>query len=611
MYLLVLFFPLIGAVLTGCFGRKIGERGAGILTSSCLVFSLSYSFLIAIEVLFNSTTTYLKLWKWFDSGLFVVFFGFQFDGLVVIMLFVVFIVSTLVHIFSIAYMRGDPHVPRFMTYLSLFTFLMVLLVTSDNFLQLFIGWEGVGLCSYLLINFWLTRLEANRAAIKAMLVNRIGDIGLLLAMFLLRDLFGSLDFSTIFNSIFFSNQIFFICLFLFFGVMGKSAQLGLHTWLPDAMEGPTPVSALIHAATMVTAGVFLLIRASPLFDVVPLILIIISIVGVLTVFITGTIGLVQNDLKKIIAYSTCSQLGYMVVACGLSHYAISLFHLMNHAFFKALLFLSAGSLIHAVIDEQDIRKMGGLLSFLPLTYVFFLIGSFSLMGFPFLTGFYSKDLILEFAFGQFYLIFVYWLGCFSVLLTIIYSIRLIYLVFLSNINLKRANIFFFKEGEFLFLIPLGILTLGSVFWGYLSKEIIWSFQIDVFSILSLKIKIFPILFCFIGLFGTIFFFFFFFSNFWLSPSGDRIFCFSLYNFFGSAWQINFFFNFFFIKKIYKIGHLITNLTIDKGLLEVVGPRGVVQFFIFQTQKLSSLQSGLVFNYALVFFIGILFLIFAL
>ena len=237
MYLLVLFFPLIGAVLTGCFGRKIGERGAGILTSSCLVFSLSYSFLIAIEVLFNSTTTYLKLWKWFDSGLFVVFFGFQFDGLVVIMLFVVFIVSTLVHIFSIAYMRGDPHIPRFMTYLSLFTFLLVLLVTSDNFLQLFIGWEGVGLCSYLLINFWLTRLEANRAAIKAMLVNRIGDIGLLLAMFLLWDLFGSLDFSTIFNSIFFSNQIFFICLFLFFGVMGKSAQLGLHTWLPDAMEG--------------------------------------------------------------------------------------------------------------------------------------------------------------------------------------------------------------------------------------------------------------------------------------------------------------------------------------------------------------------------------------
>lgn len=363
---------------------------------------------------------------------------------------------------------------------------------------------------------------------------------------------------------------------------------------------------------MVTAGVFLLIRASPLFDVVPLILIIISIVGVLTVFIAGTIGLVQNDLKKIIAYSTCSQLGYMVVACGLSHYAISLFHLMNHAFFKALLFLSAGSLIHAVIDEQDIRKMGGLLSFLPLTYVFFLIGSFSLMGFPFLTGFYSKDLILEFAFGQFYLIFVYWLGCFSVLLTIIYSIRLIYLVFLSNINLKRANIFFLKEGEFLFLIPLGILTLGSVFWGYLSKEIIWSFQIDVFSILSLKIKIFPILFCFIGLLGTIFFFFFFSSQIFgypLQVIGSSVF--SLYNFFGSAWQINFFFNFFFIKKIYKIGHLITNLTIDKGLLEVVGPRGVVQFFIFQTQKLSSIQSGLVFNYALVFFLGILFLIFAL
>uniref|UniRef100_UPI0030FE406A NADH dehydrogenase subunit 5 n=1 Tax=Madrepora piresae TaxID=3134086 RepID=UPI0030FE406A len=598
MYLLVLFFPLIGAVITSCFGRKIGERGAGVLTSGCLIIGLSYSFLVGVEILFNSTVTYLKLWKWFDSGLFLVFFGLQFDCLVVVMLFVVFIVSTLVHIFSIAYMRGDPHIPRFMAYLSLFTFLMVLLVTSDNFLQLFIGWEGVGLCSYLLINFWLTRLEANRAAIKAMLINRIGDIGLLVAMFFVWNTFGSFDFSSLFNLVSFSNEIFFICLFLFFGVMGKSAQLGLHTWLPDAMEGPTPVSALIHAATMVTAGVFLLIRVSPLFDVVPLVLIFITIIGVLTVFVAGTIGLVQNDLKKIVAYSTCSQLGYMVVACGLSHYSIGLFHLMNHAFFKALLFLSAGSLIHAMVDEQDVRKMGGLLHFLPLTYIFFLIGSFSLMGLPFLTGFYSKDLILEFAFGQFYLIFVYWLGCFSVLLTAIYSIRLIYLSFLSNPTFKWAKIYSLKEGEGLLLIPLGILALGSIFWGYLCKEVVWSFQMGVSPVLFLKIKILPVLLSVLGGFSVVFLFYYFFSK-------KLFFILYVYGFLSSAWQINFFFNFFFVKKIYKIGSNVFNLTVDKGVLELVGPKGLIQFFILQVQKISNLQSGLVFNYALVMFIGVI------
>nr|YP_009353081.1 NADH dehydrogenase subunit 5 [Desmophyllum dianthus]ANG60783.1 NADH dehydrogenase subunit 5 [Desmophyllum dianthus] len=598
MYLLVLFFPLIGAVLVGSFGRKIGERGAGVLTSCCLITSLSYSVFIGAEILFNSTITYIKLWKWFDSGSFLVFFGLQFDCLVVIMLFVVFIVSTLVHIFSIAYMRGDPHVPRFMSYLSLFTFLMVVLVTSDNFLQLFIGWEGVGLCSYLLINFWLTRLEANRAAVKAMLVNRVGDIGLLLAMFLIWNVFGTLDFSSVFNLVFCcSDQIFFICLFLFLGVVGKSAQLGLHTWLPDAMEGPTPVSALIHAATMVTAGVFLLIRASPLFDVVPFMLVFITIIGVLTVFVAGTIGLVQNDLKKIIAYSTCSQLGYMVVACGLSHFSIGLFHLMNHAFFKALLFLSAGSLIHAMIDEQDIRKMGGLLQIIPLTYIFFIIGSFSLMGFPFLTGFYSKDLILEVTFGQYYLIFVYWLGCFSVLLTAMYSIRLVYYAFFSNTNSKRAVFASLKEGEGLLLAPLGVLALGSLFWGYLCKEIVWSFQMGLSPMLFFKIKMLPVIVSIMGALGVIFVLF----NF---SSKILFFLFSLYTFFGSAWQINSFFNFFFIKKIYKTGHLIMNLTVDKGVLELVGPRGLVQFLVRQIQRLSDLQSGQVFNYALVILIGV-------
>ena len=364
MYILVLLMPLLSAIISGLFGRKIGTKGAGVLTSCCIVISTIVSCYIFYETVLNTSATYIKLWRWFDSELLTTYFGLQFDGLTSTMLIVITSVSALVHIYSIGYMSGDPHIPRFMSYLSLFTFLMIVLVTSDNYIQLFIGWEGVGLCSYLLINFWLTRIKANKAAIKAMLINRVGDLGLVLAMIKILDVFGALEFSTI-NSIMSVSgdnreSVTIICLLLFLGAVGKSAQLGLHTWLPDAMEGPTPVSALIHAATMVTAGVFLIIRSGPLFEGSPLALIIVTILGALTAFFAATTGVVQNDLKKVIAYSTCSQLGYMVMICGLSKYSVSLFHLVNHAFFKALLFLSAGAIIHALSDEQDMRKMGGL-----------------------------------------------------------------------------------------------------------------------------------------------------------------------------------------------------------------------------------------------------------
>nr|YP_008593260.1 NADH dehydrogenase subunit 5 [Bolocera tuediae]APD28324.1 NADH dehydrogenase subunit 5 [Bolocera sp. BZ-2016]CDG50874.1 NADH dehydrogenase subunit 5 [Bolocera tuediae] len=607
MYILVLTVPLLGALISGLFGRKIGERGAGIFTSSCLIISLSWSLLIFYETTLNSSTAYIKLWRWLDSDLVTVWFGLQFDALTATMLLVVTAISALVHIFSTAYMDGDPHVPRFMSYLSLFTFFMIILVTSDNLPQLFIGWEGVGLCSYLLINFWLTRIEANKAAIKAMLVNRVGDIGFVLAMLAIWDQFGCLDFASIFNTValFPSNNTTLICLFLFIGAVGKSAQLGLHTWLPDAMEGPTPVSALIHAATMVTAGVFLLIRSSPLLEQAPMALMVVTIVGSLTAFMAATVGLVQNDLKKVIAYSTCSQLGYMVMACGISHYSISLFHLMNHAFFKALLFLSAGSVIHALADEQDMRKMGGLIRSIPFTYTMIVIGSLSLMGFPYLTGFYSKDLILELAYDQYYLAFAHWLGVFSALLTAAYSLRLVYLTFISNTNSKKEVFSHAHEGSWNLSLPLVFLALGSIFVGYLTKEIIWSFQITLPPIIPTSIKLMPVIFSLFGA-GSAIVLYHYSSRIFSAPVSSV--GLASYTFLYSAWQFNYIVNQFLVQNVWRLGHLITFRTFDKGVLELIGPKGITQFVIKLTQELSNLQSGLVFNYALVMLIGVVTLI---
>ena len=592
MYILVLFLPLLSAMISGFLGRKIGTRGAGVLTSSCIFLTVIISGGIFYETVLNGSSTYLKLWRWFDTELFTTDFGLQFDSLTSTMLILITSISALVHIYSTGYMSDDPHLSRFMSYLSLFTFLMIVLVTSDNYVQLFIGWEGVGLCSYLLINFWLTRIKANKAAMKAMLINRVGDIGLLLAMFLIIKEFGTLEYSTIFSLLgeIDRKSLTVICLLLFFGAVGKSAQLGLHTWLPDAMEGPTPVSALIHAATMVTAGVFLIIRSGPLFEGSSLVLTIVTFLGALTAFFAATTGVVQNDLKKVIAYSTCSQLGYMVMACGVSNYSTSLFHLLNHGFFKALLFLSAGSVIHAVNGEQDMRKMGGLMRSLPLTYIMILIGSLSLMGFPYLTGFYSKDLILELTYGKYYIVFAYWLGSFSALLTAFYSVRLIYLTFLTNTN---ANVGVFRgvqESSLNIILPLLFLGLGSIFVGYLVKEAIIPHIIN--PVVSNFIKIIPFVLSLLGIFLA---FFMYSSGFiWVLRKQRR-----LYTFLNSAWQFNYIINNFFVYYIWKFGHLITYRVIDRGLLEIIGPKGAAQFLIRSTQKVSNLQSGAVFNYVLI------------
>jgi len=401
MFFLIIFLPLLG-VIGGClFGRQLGK---GIIPYTILNIFLPCLFSIVLllkNFLFNSIiVTYLNLW--FSCGSLIVSWELLGDNLTFSMVFVVTFISLLVHIYSCEYMGSDPHLTRFLSYLSLFTFFMLILVTASNFIQMFVGWEGVGLSSYLLINFWFTRLQANKAAIKAMLFNRIADILMLFGLFAIYICFESFDYTIIFsiapfflnfefNFIFFSiTCLKFICLFLFLGAMGKSAQLGFHNWLPDAMEGPTPVSALIHAATMVTAGIFLLIRCSFLFELVPQVLQFIAFIGALTAFFGASTGFFFHDLKRVIAFSTCSQLGYMMLACGLERFNVAFFHLVTHAFFKALLFLTAGAIIHSMFDEQDIRKFGGSLKYLPLTYICFLIGSLNLIGFPFLSGFFFK-----------------------------------------------------------------------------------------------------------------------------------------------------------------------------------------------------------------------------
>lgn len=411
MYHAIVFLPLIGFLIAGLFGRLIGARGSEIVTTSLLVVSAVLSWIAFFNVGFGSGTTRVQVATWMSSGGLQVDWAFRIDTLTVVMLVVVNTVSSLVHLYSIGYMHEDPHRPRFFAYLSLFTFAMLMLVTADNLLQMFFGWEGVGLASYLLIGFWYQKPSACAAAMKAFIVNRVGDFGFLLGIFLVFVLTGSVAFDTIFPQIaglteksfrflgYDWNALTLTALLLFMGAMGKSAQFLLHTWLPDAMEGPTPVSALIHAATMVTAGVFMVARLSPIFEYAPVALTVVIVVGATTAFFAATVGLVQNDIKRVIAYSTCSQLGYMFVALGVGAYSAGVFHLFTHAFFKALLFLGAGSVIHAMHHEQDMRNMGGLRKHIPLTAAAMTIGTLALTGFPLLAGYFSKDAIIESAYA--------------------------------------------------------------------------------------------------------------------------------------------------------------------------------------------------------------------
>jgi proton-translocating NADH-quinone oxidoreductase chain L len=564
--------------------------------------------------------------SWILSDLFEVNWSFSIDALTYTMLLVVLGVSTLVHLYSTEYMSEDPHTARFISYLSLFTFFMLILVTSNNFVSLFLGWEGVGLCSYLLISFWFTRIQANKAAIKAMVVNRVSDLFFTIGILAIFFTFQTVEFNTVFalapyfveTSVSLGGYnvppLTLITFLLFLGAMGKSAQIGLHTWLPDAMEGPTPVSALIHAATMVTAGVFLIIRCSPLFECVPSVLNFIVLIGAATAFMAATSGLLQNDLKKVIAYSTCSQLGYMVFVCGLSSYTASLFHLSTHAFFKALLFLSAGAVIHAVAGEQDMRKFGGLARMLPYTYAAFFVGSIALMGVPFLSGFYSKDLILEIAGGSPLLSseFAYSLGMISAFFTSFYSFRLLYLTFYGSSRTARVPLEHTHELSGRMAFALLALTFGSVFLGILGRDLFvgpgtdfWNGSILTGQTLALgqlsgefmptAVKLIPLVSAVIAT-AAVFYVYGVFSVQHTSYGALAVLL-EPYRFLSYKWGFDTVYNQFINKPLMEGAYNITFSLIDKGLLEIAGPTGLGRQTIVFGRLLASAQTGRVYDYA--------------
>lgn len=628
MLFLIVFLPLLGFFCGILFGRFLGF-GVCIITTTFVFLSFLCSLTLFLFILNKYTSIKLILgsWIWVDS--LNIEWSFCFDSLTVLMLIVVTFVSALVHLYSIEYMSEDPHLVRFMSYLSLFTFFMLILVTSSNFLQMFVGWEGVGLSSFLLINFWFTRIQANKSAIKAMLINRIGDFFILIGLFLIFFVFNSLDYDVVFilsksiknleislfGNLFFINDI--ICLLLFFGAMGKSAQIGLHVWLPDAMEGPTPVSALIHAATMVTAGIFLITRCSFLFEMSPGILNVIIFIGSLTAFFASTTGFFQNDIKKVIAYSTCSQLGYMVFACGLSGYDVGVFHLFNHAFFKALLFLCAGSIIHAVSNEQDMRKFGGLRQLLPLSYSGIFIGSLALTGFPFLSGFYSKDAILELAFAKYTTLshFSFFLGSIGALFTSFYSTRVVFLVFLTNANGNRFSILNAHEGSWKMSLPLVLLSLLSIFIGFLTKDLFvgigtdfWNssiyilpenyYMLDV-EFLNIYYKLLPFFFSMVGIILGVFFYGFNIDyNFHIKKSDKFRF---FYRFFNKKWYFDKLYNESVSGPFLYYSFYFSYINLDRGLLEIFGPQGISSLIEQFSNSVKFLQSGNIFQYLLIVF----------
>ena len=635
MLFLIVFLPLIGFFSGSLFGRFLGF-GVCILTTSNIFFCLILSLFLFHDILANEIVYKIILGSWIFSDSISINWSFCFDSLTSVMLIVVTFISTLVHLYSIEYMRHDPHLQRFMSYLSLFTFFMLILITANNFLQMFVGWEGVGLSSYLLINFWFTRIQANKAAIKAMLVNRIGDFALLLAIFTIYSTFNSLDYDIIFTLVplFIDSSILvgtarfpvidIICILLFIGAMGKSAQIGLHSWLPDAMEGPTPVSALIHAATMVTAGVFLLARCSFIFEFSNTALNFVLFIGSATAIFAATTGLFQNDMKKVIAYSTCSQLGYMIFACGLSSYQLGVFHLSNHAFFKALLFLGAGSIIHAVADEQDMRKMGGLKKLLPFSYAIMLIGSLALMGFPFLTGFYSKDAILELAFAQFNTgsHFAYYLGCFAAFFTAFYSVRLLFLVFLAKPNGNRKTILNSHEASWEIGLPLLILSIFSVSIGFLTKELFigfgtkfWGNAIFILpqnygltdiEFINLSAKLFPLILTIFGSFLAYILYSFELNSFFALKQKSTFKY--IYVFINKKWYFDRIYNQFVGQNVLNLSYLFSYNDIDRGILEKIGPSGIINVIYYWFNKLKILQSGFIYNYLFLMFISIFFFI---
>ena len=627
MLKLLVFLPLLGSIFSGLFPAILGRKGSiWIPTLFCFV-SLIFS-IILLKQAIGGESYIVHLGYWIKSESLTVSWALKLDMLSAIMLFVVMLVSSLVHLYSIGYMEHDEHKPRFFSYLSLFTFAMLMLVTSNNFLQLFFGWEGVGLCSYLLIGFWFKKQSANAAAIKAFLVNRVGDLGLILGICVIYKLTGSLDFNIVFADVssfintsilFFNINIPYIelaCFLLFIGAMGKSAQIGLHTWLADAMEGPTPVSALIHAATMVTAGVFLVARCSPLFEYAPISLNFVILVGATTSIFAACIAITQNDIKKIIAYSTCSQLGYMFFACGVSAYSAGMFHLMTHAFFKALLFLGAGSVIHALSDEQDIRKMGGLAKTLPYTCIAMWIGSLALAGLPPFAGFFSKDIILEAAWahnsGFGYIAF--YLGLIAAFLTAFYSWKILFMVFHGK---ARTDISKAHESPLYILIPLFILSIGAIISGWIGYTMVdthhdfWLGSILILDnhkalanahYVPLLVKLSPII---VALIGIYFAWLFYIKKLTLPEIYSEKFP-RLYRVSKNKFWFDELYEFAFTKQLKKMGNILWTIG-DIRVIDRFGPNGIAYLCTRLANKIKLLQSGYVYHYAFTMFFGLIIL----
>jgi len=621
----VVLLPLLGSIISGFFGKKLGARACQLLTCAFVSISAILSLFIFYEVIARDYSSNKIIFNWISSGNFHVNWSINIDPLTSVMLVVVSLISTIIHFYSIGYMSHDPHKPRFMAYLSLFTFAMLTLITADNFLQLYFGWEGVGLCSYLLIGFWYKKPSANAAAIKAFIVNRVGDFGFAIGIFLIFFYYGTINYNEVFQQtpLLIQKQVIFlgiefnlitlICLLLFIGAMGKSAQIFLHTWLPDAMEGPTPVSALIHAATMVTAGVFLVVRCSPIFEYSQTASNIVAVVGMTTALFAATVALVQNDIKKIVAYSTCSQLGYMFFAAGVGAYHVAIFHLFTHAFFKALLFLGSGCVIHSFNNEQDIRLMGGVWKKIPFTYILMIIGTLALTGFPFFSGFYSKDAIIEFAYlkGSTIGYLASSVGIFTALLTAIYSWRLIFKTFHGKYNNKENNLSSIQESPFIMLIPSAMLAIGAIITGVLFKELFIGYESSNFwnnSILFLQsiqhdhvpnwllimtpalvIIAIPIAYYLFVENEKVL------KNFVLKNQ-------FLYNFLVKKWYFDELYNFIFVEPLKKIGLFFWKKG-DINIIDRYGPDGLSKLVKIISNKAVHFQSGYLYHYAFVMLIG--------
>jgi NADH-quinone oxidoreductase subunit L len=629
MSYLIVFLPLIGAIL-GYSLKSLGDRYSEVITTTFLFLSAILSVVIFYKGVVLGEYANYKVIEWISSGSLKVNWSINIDPLSSIMLVVVTSVSSLVHLYSIGYMSNDPNKPRFMSYLSLFTFAMLMLVVSDNFLQLFFGWEGVGLCSYLLIGFWYKKDSANNAAIKAFLVNRVGDFGLAIGIFLIFNYFGTLNYDEVFAKVgeqsnkeinFIGldiNLITLISLALFIGAMGKSAQFLFHTWLPDAMEGPTPVSALIHAATMVTAGVFLVVRCSPIFEYSQVALNFVAVIGMITAVFAASIALVQNDIKKIIAYSTCSQLGYMFFAAGVGAYHVAIFHLFTHAFFKALLFLGAGSVIHAFKDEQDIRKMGGVWKKIPYTWSLMLIGTLALTGFPLLSGFYSKDAIIEFAFFKNSTIGYYAMtvGITTAFLTAIYSWRLFFKTFHGKYNNSDIPIEKTHESPAIMLIPLIFLSLGALFAGYAFKELLIGhdyldfWRNSIFFFKEIEHLHLPLWLLFstptLVIIAIPLSYYLYVKNTDVL-SGVKKLNEPLYNFLLNKWYFDEFYEAIFVKPLKSAGLFLWKKG-DQNTIDRYGPDGFSKIIKYFSNKAIKFQSGYIYDYAFVMLLGLSFLL---